>query len=201
MQQWPGVRPPLHPFFARRAAPRTTRDRTRRSGPPATLAASCPNRGRPTFPPAIRSRRPCDTVIAANTSSFVMTSAKIEVSHEASGLIHFVQPIRVNKAKERFFTARPTAATRRGTTASSTTRSRWKNWKPLPPAWPPATPPTQCSPCARSKRNPPAHARRLDRGGDRRAYPSAIRRKVCASEDYAEGIRPFKKVSPQFKGR
>ena len=52
----------------------------------------------------------CDMVIAASTSTFAMTPAKIGIPYNPSGLIHFVNHIGLNKAKEMFYTARPITA-------------------------------------------------------------------------------------------
>jgi len=49
----------------------------------------------------------CDMVIAAEGGTFAMTPAKVGIPYNASGLIHFVNHISLNKAKEMFFTARP----------------------------------------------------------------------------------------------
>jgi methylmalonyl-CoA decarboxylase len=50
----------------------------------------------------------CDMVIAAEGATFAMTPAKIGLPYNASGLIHFINHIGLNKAKEMFFTAQPT---------------------------------------------------------------------------------------------
>lgn len=50
----------------------------------------------------------CGMVITAEGSTFAMTPAKIGIPYNASGLIHFGHHIGLNKAKEMFFTARPT---------------------------------------------------------------------------------------------
>jgi len=52
----------------------------------------------------------CDMVIAAEGASFAMTPAKIGIPYNASGLNHFINHLGLNKAKEMFFTARPTPA-------------------------------------------------------------------------------------------
>ncbi len=44
----------------------------------------------------------CDMVIAAEGSTFAMTPAKVGIPYNASGLIHFVNHIGLNKAKEMF---------------------------------------------------------------------------------------------------
>jgi len=50
----------------------------------------------------------CDMVVAAEGVTFAMTPAKIGIPYNASGLIHFMNHISLNKAKEMFFTAQPT---------------------------------------------------------------------------------------------
>lgn len=49
----------------------------------------------------------CDILIGDETSSFAMTPAKIGIPYNPSGLIHFVNILGLNKAKEMFFTAEP----------------------------------------------------------------------------------------------
>ena len=52
----------------------------------------------------------CDMVIASSASTFAMTPAKIGIPYNPSGLIHFVNHIGLNKAKEMFYRARPITA-------------------------------------------------------------------------------------------
>lgn len=57
----------------------------------------------------------CDMVYADKTASFAITPAKIGIPYNVTGIMHFINRIGLNQAKEMFFTARPvdseTAAT------------------------------------------------------------------------------------------
>jgi methylmalonyl-CoA decarboxylase len=52
----------------------------------------------------------CDILIGCPTSTFCMTPAKIGVPYNASGILHFINIMGINIAKEMFFTARPLSA-------------------------------------------------------------------------------------------
>jgi len=52
----------------------------------------------------------CDLQIGCQTSSFCMTPAKIGVPYNVSGILHFMNIMGVNLAKEMFFTAEPVSA-------------------------------------------------------------------------------------------
>ncbi len=143
----------------------------------------------------------CDMVIASTDSTFAMTPAKIGIPYNASGLIHFINHIGVNKAKEMFFTAQPISAHQawnngfvnheieRGKLESFTYELAGKiaNNAPL------------------AVRAIKAQFRLLTRGGlidaETAEHIQAIRRKVYDSEDYVEGIRSFReKRPPVFRG-
>jgi methylmalonyl-CoA decarboxylase len=49
----------------------------------------------------------CDILIGCPTSTFCMTPAKIGVPYNASGILHFINIMGINIAKEMFFTASP----------------------------------------------------------------------------------------------
>jgi methylmalonyl-CoA decarboxylase len=49
----------------------------------------------------------CDILIGDETATFAMTPAKIGVPYNPTGLIHFINVLGINKAKEMFFTAEP----------------------------------------------------------------------------------------------
>ena len=57
----------------------------------------------------------CGMVYADKTTSFAITPAKIGIPYNVTGIMHFINRIGLNQAKEMFFTARPidaeTAAT------------------------------------------------------------------------------------------
>jgi len=52
----------------------------------------------------------CDIVCADKTSSFAITPAKIGIPYNVTGIMHFINRIGLNQAKEMFFTARPVDA-------------------------------------------------------------------------------------------
>jgi len=52
----------------------------------------------------------CDILIGCETASFCMTPAKIGVPYNVSGILHFINIMGVNIAKEMFFTAEPLSA-------------------------------------------------------------------------------------------
>ncbi|GFO61364.1 hypothetical protein GMST_36890 [Geomonas silvestris] len=52
----------------------------------------------------------CDILIGCQSSSFCMTPAKIGVPYNVSGILHFINIMGVNFAKEMFFTAEPLSA-------------------------------------------------------------------------------------------
>jgi methylmalonyl-CoA decarboxylase len=52
----------------------------------------------------------CDILIGCPTTTFCMTPAKIGVPYNASGILHFINIMGINIAKEMFFTARPLSA-------------------------------------------------------------------------------------------
>lgn len=54
----------------------------------------------------------CDILIGCPTASFCMTPAKIGVPYNVSGILHFMNIMGVNYAKEMFFTAAPLCAER-----------------------------------------------------------------------------------------
>lgn len=54
----------------------------------------------------------CDILIGCPTSTFCMTPAKIGVPYNASGILHFINIMGINIAKEMFFTALPLSAER-----------------------------------------------------------------------------------------
>lgn len=52
----------------------------------------------------------CDMIIASDDSSFAITPAKIGIPYNASGIMHFINQLGINKAREMFFTASPITA-------------------------------------------------------------------------------------------
>ncbi len=54
----------------------------------------------------------CDILIGGPQSSFAITPAKIGVPYNATGILHFLNVVEMNTAKEMFFTAQPIKAER-----------------------------------------------------------------------------------------
>lgn len=52
----------------------------------------------------------CDMIIASRNSTFAITPAKIGIPYNASGIMHFVNQLGLNKAREMFFLAQPIEA-------------------------------------------------------------------------------------------
>jgi methylmalonyl-CoA decarboxylase len=52
----------------------------------------------------------CDMAYADSSSTFAITPAKIGVPYNVTGMMHFINRIGLNRAKEMFFTARPVDA-------------------------------------------------------------------------------------------
>jgi methylmalonyl-CoA decarboxylase len=54
----------------------------------------------------------CDLVVGDETSTFAITPAKLGLPYNVSGVLHFMNRVGLNIAKEMFFTADPIAAER-----------------------------------------------------------------------------------------
>lgn len=52
----------------------------------------------------------CDMIVAVDTATFAITPAKIGIPYNASGIMHFINQLGINKAREMFFTGMPIAA-------------------------------------------------------------------------------------------
>lgn len=52
----------------------------------------------------------CDMIVATDTATFAITPAKIGIPYNASGIMHFINQLGINKAREMFFTATPITA-------------------------------------------------------------------------------------------
>lgn len=52
----------------------------------------------------------CDMIVATSDSTFAITPAKIGIPYNSSGLMHFMNQLGINKAREMFFTGMPIAA-------------------------------------------------------------------------------------------
>lgn len=52
----------------------------------------------------------CDMIVAADDATFAITPAKIGIPYNASGIMHFINQLGLNKAREMFFLATPIEA-------------------------------------------------------------------------------------------
>ncbi len=144
----------------------------------------------------------CDIVIAARDSTFAMTPAKIGIPYNASGLIHFINHIGLNKAKEMFFSAQPIPvhqAWNNGFVNHEVERAELEAFTYALAGKIAANAPL-------AVRAIKAQFRLLTRGNlidaETAERIQSIRRRVYDSEDYVEGIQSFReKRAPKFKGR
>ena len=47
----------------------------------------------------------CDMIVSSNDATFAITPAKIGIPYNASGIMHFINQLGINKAREMFFLA------------------------------------------------------------------------------------------------
>ena len=52
----------------------------------------------------------CDMIVSADNATFAITPAKIGIPYNASGIMHFINQLGMNKAREMFFLATPITA-------------------------------------------------------------------------------------------
>jgi len=144
----------------------------------------------------------CDILIGCESTSFTLTPAKIGIPYNASGLIHFINILGLNKSKEKFFTAEPM-------NSSDALSAGILNY---------LVPTADLERFTRDMagkilRNAPLAVRALKEqfrllskghpiDAETAEEIQAIRRRVYDSEDYGEGIRAFReKRPPRFQGK
>ncbi len=144
----------------------------------------------------------CDMVIAAEGVTFAMTPAKIGIPYNASGLIHFVNHVGVNKAKEMFFTAQPIPA------VEAVSNGFINHVVPVADLekFTYHLAETIASNAPLAIRAIKKQFRLLTKGtlidAETAEKIQSIRREVYDSADYGEGIQAFKeKRKPHFQGR
>ncbi len=54
----------------------------------------------------------CDMIVGDATAAFAITPVKVGIPYNASGILHFINHLGLNRAKEMFFTAEPVEAPR-----------------------------------------------------------------------------------------
>ena len=52
----------------------------------------------------------CDMIVSSDEATFAITPAKIGIPYNASGIMHFINQLGINKAREMFFLAQPITA-------------------------------------------------------------------------------------------
>lgn len=143
----------------------------------------------------------CDILIGDDSASFAMTPAKIGIPYNPSGLIHFINILGINKAKEMFFTAEPINARDSFNLGILNHLVPAEEIEPFTRAL-----------AARICRNSPLAIRSFKRQfrllssglplpAETFELIQSIRREVYDSEDYSEGILAFhEKRPPVFRG-
>jgi methylmalonyl-CoA decarboxylase len=141
----------------------------------------------------------CDIAIGAPTATFAMTSAKIGIPYNPSGLAHFISVVGLHKAKEMFFTAQPLSA-------EEALRVGILNHLVPAEELEPFTYDLASKICRNSAmaiRAIKGQLRLLSKGHllDAETFEGiqSLRRTVYQSEDYLEGVRAFReKRTPAF---
>ena len=146
----------------------------------------------------------CDMIVSADNATFAITPAKIGIPYKASGIIHFINQLGINKAREMFFLAQPI-------TAHDALNVGLINRIASPDELEGMLEQQFLTPLRRNSVMSISAIKRQFRALSKAAnvMPSetferinAYRTKVYQGADYLEGIRSFlEKRSPQYKGK
>jgi len=144
----------------------------------------------------------CDILVGCETASFALTPAKLGIPYTTSGMIHFINMVGPNKAKEMFFTAAPITAPE--ALAAGILNHLVPTAELEPYTREIANRIIQNAPLAVRAFKEQFHL--LSKGHSIDAETAerlqSRRRHVYLSEDYIEGIRAFQeKRPPKFKGK
>jgi len=146
----------------------------------------------------------CDMIVSADNATFAITPAKIGIPYNASGIIHFINQLGINKAREMFFLAQPI-------TAHDALNVGLINRIAKPEELDKVLEEQFLAPLRRNSVMSISAIKRQFRALSKAAnvMPSetferinAYRTKVYQGADYLEGIRSFlEKRSPEYKGK
>ena len=146
----------------------------------------------------------CDMIVSADTATFAITPAKIGIPYNASGIMHFINQLGINKAREMFFLATPI-------TAQDALNVGLINRVTTPENLEGVLEEQFLTPLRRNSILSISAIKRQFRALSKAAdvMPSetferinAYRTKVYKGSDYQEGIRSFlEKRAPQYKGK
>lgn len=143
----------------------------------------------------------CDLAVGDETSAFAITPVKIGLPYNASGIVHFINRVGLNIAKEMFFTAEPVKAERAyhfGILNHLVSSREIEKFTMDLAACIAANSPLAVA-VIKEQFRLLAEAHPLTAEAFERIQ--ALRRKVYNSHDYEEGIKAFfEKRKPAFKG-
>ena len=146
----------------------------------------------------------CDMIVASDNATFAITPAKVGIPYNASGIMHFINQLGINKAREMFFTANPI-------TAEDALNVGLVNHIAPEAELPALLEEKFCAPLRRNSVLSVSAIKRqfriLSKAASTMSSESferinAYRTKVYRGEDYKEGINAFfEKRSPEYKGK